>query len=256
MSPLTCDEVEAQLDLYAAGEGDAAGRAAIQRHLAGCAACARTYREAQQLTGLLDLHFQEPERLRRLHARLDTEERRPLRLPRVPAAPRWAAALAALIVLTVGLQFVPLPGRRDGSESIAVSAEPRAFPGGPEMKEVAAAAPARGNGPGESRKPQPLAATLLWASPDAAWQVPTERRIELENGELWWNVASPMVEPGRPLAPFEVITPAGTVTAREAQFAVAVRPVPGAQAGGTPQTAVTVKALSGAVDLTGVAQNH
>jgi ferric-dicitrate binding protein FerR (iron transport regulator) len=249
MSPLTCDEVEAQIDLYAAGEGDAAERAAIQMHLTRCPACTRTYREAQQLAGLLDLHFQEPERLRRLHARLDGPERRVLRLPRVPAAPRRAAALAALILLTVGFQFLAPPARQTGGESFAVSAGPRALPGGPDAKEMFIAAAVRGNGQEQTRGPQPLGATLLWASPDADWHAVGERQVELQGGELWWNVASPTVEPGRPLPPFEVTTPAGTVKAREAQFAVAVRPVPRVEAEGMPQTAITVKAYAGVVEV-------
>jgi hypothetical protein len=71
MSPLSCPEVEAQLDLYAARECDVPTGAAIARHLAGCPGCSRVLEEARQLSGLLDLHLGAPEGLRRLRAQVE-----------------------------------------------------------------------------------------------------------------------------------------------------------------------------------------
>jgi hypothetical protein len=102
MSPLSCPEVEAQLDLYAARECDAPTGAAIARHLAGCPGCSRALEEARQLSGLLDLHLRAPEGLRRLRARVEAESRRPPARRRVlPFLPRLAS-VAALLLLTVG----------------------------------------------------------------------------------------------------------------------------------------------------------
>jgi hypothetical protein len=111
MTPLSCDEVRAQIDLYAAGEGDEPARAAIGRHLTRCPGCARAHEEAQQLLGLLDLRFQEPRRLERLRDRIEAEARpRPARA-RLIRFPRQLAALAAMLLLAVGVLFydVPLP---------------------------------------------------------------------------------------------------------------------------------------------------
>ena len=68
MSDWTCEQVEAWIDLYAAGEADAPTRAAVGRHLKACPSCAESHGQAQQLLGLLDQHFQESERLNGLVA--------------------------------------------------------------------------------------------------------------------------------------------------------------------------------------------
>ena len=81
MTPLTCSEVEARLDLHAAGEGDETERAALERHLASCPKCRQAHHDARQLLALLDLQFQEPDRLARLQRRLDREERRKRSVP-------------------------------------------------------------------------------------------------------------------------------------------------------------------------------
>jgi hypothetical protein len=102
MSPLSCPEVEAQRELYAARECDAPTGAAIARHLAGCPGCSRAFEEARQLAGLLDLHLRAPEGLHRLRARVAAEARRPPARRRVlPFLPR-VASVAALVLLTVG----------------------------------------------------------------------------------------------------------------------------------------------------------
>jgi hypothetical protein len=108
MSPLTCQQIEAQIELYAAGACDPRTDGAIREHLALCPACALADREARQLIGLLDVRFQEPERLERLHARLQAESQRRTRR----WSPMWrpVAALAAMLLLTVGLAWSVRPG--------------------------------------------------------------------------------------------------------------------------------------------------
>ncbi len=103
MNPLTCHEVEEQLDLRAAGEGDAVTRAAVDRHLADCPACAGLSAEARRLQGLLAWHGRAPAALERMQRNIDKEDRR-MRQPRLvlPFVGRLAAA-AALVLLTFGL---------------------------------------------------------------------------------------------------------------------------------------------------------
>jgi hypothetical protein len=112
MSPLTCPDVEARLDLYAADECDPPESEAIRRHLAHCPRCATACEEARQLVGLLDLRLQEPERLGRLEARLAAEEAPRRRVLRFPVTARRAAALAAMLLLNVALAGWLAPGLR------------------------------------------------------------------------------------------------------------------------------------------------
>lgn len=101
MNTMTCDEVQAALELHAAAECDRPTVAAIERHLAGCRACARAYAGARQLAGLLDLHYRAPGQLQRLRMRLE-DEARPRRARLLPLV-RRAAAVAALLLVTIGL---------------------------------------------------------------------------------------------------------------------------------------------------------
>jgi hypothetical protein len=127
MNPLTCQDVAAQIELYAAGEGDGPERTAIEQHLAHCDACTRVMDEAEQLAGLLDLHFQEAERLQRLHARLEGETRHPA--ARFGPVVRRVAALAALLFLAVGLLWAIRPSSPSSESSpgglVAVALLPR-----------------------------------------------------------------------------------------------------------------------------------
>src|SRR5947209_14984282 len=102
MSALSCPEVESLIDLHAAGECDAATGAAVRAHLAACPGCARAHEEARQLQALLDAHHRAPDALRRLHKRLNEEDRRRRPAPRL--LPLWhrVGAVAALVLLTVG----------------------------------------------------------------------------------------------------------------------------------------------------------
>jgi anti-sigma factor RsiW len=121
MSAITCLETEVLIELYAAGECDAAERRAVERHLAACPGCARAHEEARQTVGLLELRLREPEGLRRLHDRIESEAspRRSLR-----SAPRWqrTLAVAAMLLLTLGLAALLAPrGGWDGGSPVAVA---------------------------------------------------------------------------------------------------------------------------------------
>jgi hypothetical protein len=102
MSPMSCPDVEARLDLYAADECDPAETEAVRRHLAHCPRCAAACDEARQLVGLLELRLQEPERLSRLEIRVAKEAQPRRRVLRFPPALRRVAALAAMLILTAG----------------------------------------------------------------------------------------------------------------------------------------------------------
>jgi hypothetical protein len=102
MNALSCPEVEDHLDLYAAEECDGPTRAAVERHLADCPACAEALAKARQLQGLLVWRMREPQGLRRLHQRIEAEARQPARLRVLPFA-RQFGSLAALLLVALGL---------------------------------------------------------------------------------------------------------------------------------------------------------
>jgi hypothetical protein len=103
MSTLSCPEVEERLDLYAAGECDDATGSAVEAHLSSCRECSQAFEESLRLGALLDVRFQEGERLDRLRQRIDAEAR-PVQRPRgVLPFVRRVGALAALLLLTFGL---------------------------------------------------------------------------------------------------------------------------------------------------------
>jgi hypothetical protein len=127
MSPLSCPDVDERIELYAADECEPAEAEAIRRHLAHCPRCAAACAEARQLVGLLDLRLQEPERLRRLEARLAREAQPRRRVLRFPGTLRRVVSLAAMLLLTVGLvgwltpRFTPEEG--DGGLVVALREE-------------------------------------------------------------------------------------------------------------------------------------
>ena len=103
---MSCEEVRELLPAYADGELDAARALAIEKHLAGCAACAARLQEARALSKALGTHapyHRMPDALRaRLSASLPREAAQPGR-----SAPhrQWlplGAALAAGMVLALG----------------------------------------------------------------------------------------------------------------------------------------------------------
>jgi hypothetical protein len=120
MNALTCQEAEAHLDLLAAGECDPLTRQSVERHLEHCPACTASYRESKRLVGLLDLTLNDTG-LSRLRARIEQEDLR-LGIRRVrgrrallPFA-RRAIAMAAMVLLAVGLAWLPHDWQR-GSEA-------------------------------------------------------------------------------------------------------------------------------------------
>jgi hypothetical protein len=190
MSPLTCPEVEARLDLYAADECDAAEAEAVRRHLAHCPRCATAFAEARQLMGLLDLRWQEPERLRRLEEHITAEEAPRRRVLRFPTGLRHVASLAAMLLLTVGLTgwLSPLLGPGDGDGGLVVALREGIARGGVDAQFVPAAA-VRG-GPKEMARPS-VGLTLELRNP-------TERTIRVwvdgPQTELRLDVSGPGVE--------------------------------------------------------------
>jgi hypothetical protein len=134
MSPLNCPDVEARLDLYAADECDPAEAEAIRRHLARCPRCTAVCDEARQFVGLLDLRLQEPERLRRLEARIEAEAEPRRRVLRFPSGLRRAAALAAMLLLNVALAGWLMPGLAlvEGDGGLVVALHQEKARGGPE----------------------------------------------------------------------------------------------------------------------------
>jgi hypothetical protein len=105
---MTCAEVEAQIELYAAGECTAPTAGAVADHLARCPACAAAEEQARRLVGLLDLHARLPAGLARLQARLQAEAR-PRRARLLPFV-RPLRSLAALLLVTLGLGVLLTPG--------------------------------------------------------------------------------------------------------------------------------------------------
>ena len=102
MNAMTCQEVEEQLDLLAAGACDPPVRVALETHLAQCQTCAAHYAESQRTLGLLDLHFQH-DGLGRLQQRIE-EESRPRRRMRIfTPFVRSVALVAAVVLVAVGL---------------------------------------------------------------------------------------------------------------------------------------------------------
>jgi hypothetical protein len=147
MNPLNCQDVEAQLDLYAAGECIEPARTAIAQHLAGCPACTRAKDEAERLAGLLDLRFRETNSLRMLHARLEGEGKPRTATVRFAPVVARLAALAALLLLTVGLLWSIRPGwppeetGREQPVAVALLSLDRSF--AEQMAEVKAPGPER-----------------------------------------------------------------------------------------------------------------
>lgn len=137
MNPMTCEQVEEQLDLLAAGECDRSTRRAVEQHLESCAACSASYADSQRLQGLLQLHWNEAAQLDRLRQRLDEVDRQTRRMGRrtLPWMNR-AAALAALLLVTFGLALFLPQGTEEAPRSdlmlTAVAMRTGFF--GPEMK--------------------------------------------------------------------------------------------------------------------------
>jgi hypothetical protein len=134
MNTLTCEQVEEHIDLYAADECDAPTSAAIDHHLTDCPICAEKYEESRQLLGLLDLRLQEPDRLRRLHARVQVESRKSK--ARVLPFLHRVGAVAATLLVTFGLSgwLGPnLEDRESGERTLVATLLPPSSRGVPEL---------------------------------------------------------------------------------------------------------------------------
>jgi ferric-dicitrate binding protein FerR (iron transport regulator) len=225
--------VEAQLDLYAVGESPEHLAAEVRRHLERCPACARALEESRRLVGLLDLRFQEADRLARLQARLRAEER-PRRSAVILRFARQAGPLAALLLLTVALYgSMKLPGAEG---TVARGGAERAF----SMLGKPQGLPDSAPGPKEVAAPD----VVLWTTPHGPPRSAALRELEWDSGPLLVRVRRPAGVKEAPV--FTVRTPAGTVTASQAAFLVTVRRVsPDAR------PTVDVRVYSGEVELAG-----
>jgi hypothetical protein len=106
MTPLSCQEAEPLLDLYAADACVAEQAEAISAHLADCPRCRATFAQARETLVLLDWTVREPAARQRLRDRIEEEARRLRQRPRGGVVPLWVrqvGSLAALLLLTVGL---------------------------------------------------------------------------------------------------------------------------------------------------------
>lgn len=118
MNPMTCNEVDEQIEMFAAGECDPPAASAIRRHLSGCARCIKAEMEARQFLDMMNLRLQEPDRLQRLLERIenldaapqaDTLETCPTEPTSMPRRRRTRSsrqiwfAIAASILLPIGI---------------------------------------------------------------------------------------------------------------------------------------------------------
>jgi anti-sigma factor RsiW len=74
MNAMTCEEVQDQLDLLAAGECDPPTKDALEQHLGACPACSASYAQSQRLLGLLDIHWND-RGVERLRQRIEQQAR-------------------------------------------------------------------------------------------------------------------------------------------------------------------------------------
>jgi hypothetical protein len=111
MNAMTCQEVQDQIDLLAAGACDPPTRAALEGHLQQCPACAAGYAESQRVLGLLDLHFGQAG-VERLQQRI-AEEARPRKKRIFTPFVGRAALVAAVFLVALGLNWWIPKGDRD-----------------------------------------------------------------------------------------------------------------------------------------------
>jgi len=120
MNTLTCAQADLLLELSLSGACKPDEKRALEDHLDACPACSANLDKARQLVGLLDLHYQMPDRLARLKRRLRQEplaRRHPGRM-----MVRQFAALAALLLVTLGLSGLLMPWQADVLPGLQVMA--------------------------------------------------------------------------------------------------------------------------------------
>ncbi len=256
MNPLPCSEVEPQIDLFAAGECDEPTCSAIREHLAGCPRCAEAYRGAQQLLGLLDLRFQEAERLERLRQRLAAEQGPVVhRMTRMRVFLRRTGALAAMLLVAVGLFLWLRPGPPSklpdkGGGDLAFQ-RPNDFSQWSRTL-LSNTQEARG----EKMMPKAVRAgaageTVVWAAPGAKWRVRSSRRIDLTAGKLFVRF---LPVPGPETPGFQVDTPVAIARTSGAAFFIQFKETPPAAVSrvdkGYTKPVLSVTVASGRVQLT------
>src|SRR5438105_1219339 len=116
MNALTCEEVQQQLDLLAAGECDPTAREALEHHLQHCPTCAAGYAESQRLLGMVDLHWNQ-RGLERLRQRIDQHALCHRKLRLFTPFVRGAVAAAAMLLIAVGLIWWRPPWDTNGIAS-------------------------------------------------------------------------------------------------------------------------------------------
>ncbi len=136
MTEWTCEQVEPLLDLDVAGECEPAEHAAVAEHLERCPKCAAAWSEARRVRDLLDLHYQAPARLKRLHKRLRQEALTHPRARILSLAQRFGA-LAALLLVTLGLALLLGPIGGEPSPSLVMTVAPARFKAIPEHVQIA-----------------------------------------------------------------------------------------------------------------------
>jgi hypothetical protein len=131
MRPLSCEEVDELLPWYAAGEGEPDPRELVEQHLAHCPRCRQGYAETERLAALLDWHHRAGEGLQRLQERLREESQRGAARRAVLSFVRRLAAVAALLLLALGLtRWVSPPRDELPIITVALAAgEEEAVPG-------------------------------------------------------------------------------------------------------------------------------
>jgi hypothetical protein len=236
MTPLGCEQVEEQIELFALDELGEPERSAVRAHLTGCPRCARSFEETRRLFGLLHINFNEEEQLQRLRERIDATARRRAAAVRVLRFPRPLAALAALLLLSIGLvgpsiSPIPSPGvRQGGPEALS----PRVTAIAPMMART---------GPPEPEFAAPrtlLGGAVVTPSKDAIWHRLGGNQAELSRGTLAVQTGASALQP------VVVKTPGGnaTATAVVAAFDMTVSPAPDNRAG-----SVVVRVSAGVVRL-------
>jgi len=136
MNQWTCEQVEPLLDLDVAGECDPAAHAAVTAHLEHCPHCAAVWTEASQVRDLLDLHYQAPERLKRLQKRLRQESLAQPRA-RILSLTHRFGSLAALLLVTLGLAVLLGPINVEPSPSLEMTVAQAGFKPIPEHVQIA-----------------------------------------------------------------------------------------------------------------------
>jgi Putative zinc-finger len=120
MNSLTCAQADLLLELSLSGACKPDENRSLEDHLDACPACSANLDKARRLLGLLELHYQMPDRLARLKRRLRQEPRARRHPGRMMV--RQFAALAALLLVTLGLSSLLMPWQADMLPGLQVTA--------------------------------------------------------------------------------------------------------------------------------------